>query len=127
MEDEKQVHNTINMLISEAFEVALSLIEEGIKDPRIQRQGGMLDMQIKIDGFAASLNIDLNAAKIEVSQGGKLLYGNRPFWVEDPANAKRVIALLARELGSIYETAMIQRLKKSAASCKENEHHGDAC
>lgn len=121
MEDEKQVQNTINMLISEAFEVALSLIEEGIKDPRIQRQGGMLDMQIKIDGFAASLNIDLNEAKIEVSQDGNLLYCNRPFWVEDPATAKRVIALLTRELGSIYEMGMLALLGKSAASCERSD------
>lgn len=128
MESEKQVQNTLNMLISEVFETALSLVEEGIEDPRIQRRDGQMNMRIKVEGFSAKLLIDLGEARIEVSQDGKLIYGNRPFWVVSPATAKRVITMLMRELSTIYETAMIQRLKQPAASCEEGHRpRGATC
>lgn len=121
MESTSQTLSTINMMISGAFSSALSIIEEGITDPRIKRHGGLMAMQIEVEGFSADLRINLNEALIEVSQDGKLLYSNRPFRVEDPAYAKQVISRLTSELGSIYEMGMLALLGKSAASCERSD------
>ncbi len=110
MEIEGQAQCTINMLISEAFSTVLSIIEEGITDPRINRHGGLMSMRIVVEGFSADLRINLNEALIEVSQDGKLIYSNYPFRVEDPASAKRVISRLNNELGSIYESGLLAHL-----------------
>ncbi len=121
MESPQQTLSTINMLISDAFSTSLSIIEEGITDARLKRHGGLMSMQIEVEGFSADLRINLNEALIEVSQDGKLIYSNRPFRVEDPASAKRVISLLTRELGSIYESGLMAHLPQSAARCEGSD------